>query len=787
MSQSPSTDDETSMEEATCDESTLTSCQSLQNIANALKYYQTLDIGIHNKHDLNKLALYFEEYTDLVSDYHHLLSHHLNCDKQTLPQNNESFYSIYNIIISIVQCRNIHKCAIYIRSHRDRHKHNHQIAKSLFSDLQIIADESLWFHLDFMDTIHCHLLHSYHSGYRLLPNTIQADDDTPQEHNGEDLSWLVLDSEMIQLKQHLKWNRDYVQKLRGDIRFYNHKFVTSALGWNEPDTNEETKDDSSDTMSYPQARYLLSDSSDNYVDITDTDTDDESESHEEDTSIPRTEAGPNYCSFGQRYYYWSYYKHNWYDTNDFRWSVDHKYSNLRDEMMNNTLCRLDIETYHYVYYKASKILQESDELKSQKSALTEIKLHYGVCDNIAFAVSNVMSIILYTDYDFLSYNLSKTFHKLTYYEENEEQMKQRNSEYWHWSKLLRETLECYGSMMTDSSVETYYHCMNKMPFPCLNARICGPISTTARLEVIASFVYDNGLVLELQPDEIGSSLRMMNCSFFSCFPQEEERLLFGGADTLKFTSIRVIKANANYEYFIRGIQLLDHVMNAQPLDAIEEEEEPYNIIEALINEETEHRLPTYMISLWTQYRAQKKYIELNLGLFNTDHQQFKPLFVDTRTNNLIWIDFVCNIFKNCERVVIENNNRHLSSRYLSMLLRITETVNRDEEIQLRCITVENVQMEEEQFDEFVEQFDDNDWNMKLKQTKTVQFGVWIDIANLTLHKIQRALRSSSSGSSEEMTPTTATDTGTTQTVTVMESVTAEAIETEIVLEMQIVD
>ena len=37
--------------------------------------------------------------------------------------------------------------------------------------------------------------------------------------------------------------------------------------------------------------------------------------------------------------------------------------------MNNKLCRIDLATYNYVYYKANQLLKESDALKGIKVLL----------------------------------------------------------------------------------------------------------------------------------------------------------------------------------------------------------------------------------------------------------------------------------------------------------------------------------------------------------------------------------------------------------------------------------
>ena len=96
-------------------------------------------------------------------------------------------------------------------------------------------------------------------------------------------------------------------------------------------------------------------------------------------------------------------------------------------------------------------VQESQSLCSE----------YGIKQGAPMTIEHILSIICYTDFDTLSYNFSTTFRKLNKTETNKE-MKQRNSEYWHWSKRLRECVECYGTTVHHDTINIYYHGVSYM-------------------------------------------------------------------------------------------------------------------------------------------------------------------------------------------------------------------------------------------------------------------------------------------------------------------------------------
>ena len=482
----------------------------------------------------------------------------------------------------------------------------------------------------------------------------------------------------------------------------------------------------------------------------------------QDGSIPKkSEIYSSEYIFGYKYYYWNWYKNNFYNINYSKWYINKKYNNLKDEIINNKLYRLNIISYNNVYYKSLKILSESNIIKSIKSDYTENIYHYGIKNNLLLNIDNIISIILYCEYDILCYNLRKTFRKLTFYHETNENMKIRNREYYNWSKLLHETIECYGTMIADTNINKYYHCINNDII--LNSFILkfnGPTLMTSYYEIITIFNDNNGILLELQSNDVNSSLKYFNCIYFNCYSIENSNLFIGGKYSFKYNSIQIIKKNENYQHFIKSIQIFDNIINGginiSNINIIKIDNKYYKIIKLLIknqinDDENNTLIPKYIKLIFKQYCNQIKNIEIDLNLIlnnnksnnklnDCGYNKFKEILCDKRTNNLILIDYLCKIFKNCKKIIIDNNKKHISTRYLSQLLLMMNIINRNYDnnnCYLQSIKIERIQYNENELNQYIKLFLAKDWRLKVKETRTNQFGEWIDTANLTIIKCQR--------------------------------------------------
>ena len=120
--------------------------------------------------------------------------------------------------------------------------------------------------------------------------------------------------------------------------------------------------------------------------------------------------------------------------------VRQKYASFKEEILTH----IDLKKY-----------SEQVQLKAQTYAKTTIArqtcatdedndLHYGIKEGTPLSMQNLMALILYCNCTKLSRTFSATFRCIVPAEPLFS-VKSRNREYWWWSKILRETVEYFGS------------------------------------------------------------------------------------------------------------------------------------------------------------------------------------------------------------------------------------------------------------------------------------------------------------------------------------------------------
>eukprot|EP01084_Bolivina_argentea_P084674 153091_1 len=461
-------------------------CQAVQRIINSLKLYQ------HND-SLKKENGNTEEYSDVINDYHHILSKH---------NDEKDFETIHHLLCedNEIKC-DIANCQKYIRNHRDRQSETNNEEKTDDIKLSVL--------IDILDTIHVDFVHSFHMGFRIKKSVkLQK---MNEERKENDVNRDFIDTELQTLKKYLVAKRKRLQTTRGQKRMQNNKFNTEMLPIDDNDTKEQTKD------------YVF--------------------------------------SFGESFMYWP----SLIDPSDFtlpeqatQMLSQPKYPTFKEEILSNLIFTLNINEYDKTYAKGIKLLQESTVLQSIRvddgKCLSRCVLLASTLD-----ISHIMSLIFYTDYDTLSYNFSKTFRTDTKISslETYQQAKKRNEEYYHWSKLLNETIICYGDRPNDKTIydlkgkTIFYHGVSFIYFNEVRFWCSTPISTTTKLEVATIFAKNDGIVVELIDRTTDSIVKYFDCSLVSAFANESERLFIYGI--LEIKSARLMSLELNCEKYFSAI------------------------------------------------------------------------------------------------------------------------------------------------------------------------------------------------------------------------------------------
>ncbi len=222
-------------------------------------------------------------------------------------------------------------------------------------------------------------------------------------------------------------------------------------------------------------------------------------------------------------------EHDGYDICDLY--VQQRYSTLKEEVSNYKY--LNMKQYQELVvikansYVNAKITKQTKPFK----AIYITKLHYGIDrENTTLGYKNLVCLILYTDFSELSGDFSSSFRKKSVFEPISD-TRRRNSKYWWWSKILRETVELFGRCRDEEDTNSgfsgpFYTGMSVvMALPEFNIFLCSPTSTSMQIEVALKFGGSNGMVIQLNNKSSGKydTLRGFDVSWVSRYPEEDER------------------------------------------------------------------------------------------------------------------------------------------------------------------------------------------------------------------------------------------------------------------------
>ena len=174
-----------------------------------------------------------------------------------------------------------------------------------------------------------------------------------------------------------------------------------------------------------------------------------------------------------------------------KYQVKPYYKNLKEEIMNYQY--LDYEEYPNIVNKAAKYA-ETGVAKSLKNRIYSKNI----------SPSDLICIIMYCDYTELSRDFTLSFRKSHQFELLK-QIKEKNSEYYHWSKGLKNVIKYYGQRNQRngqngllSKLKGPFYCGMSviLNIPDFQLYIRSPTSTSLHLEVAVK-VKLNSLLCQL--------------------------------------------------------------------------------------------------------------------------------------------------------------------------------------------------------------------------------------------------------------------------------------------------
>merc|ERR1719203_2174542 len=184
---------------------------------------------------------------------------------------------------------------------------------------------------------------------------------------------------------------------------------------------------------------------------------------------------------------------------------------------------------------------------------------YGVKKGDEATIPHIMSLLFYTNFSVACFEFSASFRRRVW-NETDHSLKRRHSGFAHQARLLRELVECFGMMMSECSVKTFYHGINRnMIFKSTTFKLCGPLSTTSDFAVAhGTFADDEGIVVDIWNDKKSETL--FEALLWSDFHEESEYFFIGGLQTFRFLTIRDIPRRKDFKPFITPISMLQKMI-----------------------------------------------------------------------------------------------------------------------------------------------------------------------------------------------------------------------------------
>ena len=183
------------------------------------------------------------------------------------------------------------------------------------------------------------------------------------------------------------------------------------------------------------------------------------------------------------------------------------------------------DDYNCVYEKAKDFLQtiagKSMNCKRQFSWMYK-SVKYGQ----KITIDHVIAVMIHTNYTQLRDNLINNGCKRRYEDESYDELKKRHCEIANFCRLLKEAIFCFGDAFTDRS--RLYHGIDcKLMFNKVDFSFNIPISTTIKYS-IAPHTATTGICLKFGKPLSNQKNYYLDASDFSKFPDEKERIVYGG-------------------------------------------------------------------------------------------------------------------------------------------------------------------------------------------------------------------------------------------------------------------
>eukprot|EP01084_Bolivina_argentea_P050878 93584_1 len=496
----------------------------------------------------------FEIYNTIKNEYHYDVVRILNDYTHIIKYHDETGHdndNLEQILIFLDLNCNMQSCDAIKRNRRNRM----QIINNQGNHKQNVI-------VDIFDQLHCYILHSFDSGFKLLSSEKQKKNNNNDDEYG-DYSWYFCHiRNLTKNKQKL-----YKQIIKVDSSLINkNKFVNQGINPEYiPDEDHETKSNRNNSATY---------------------------------------------SFSLRFYYWNKYKT---DNNIDEYNtgykycelyIDNKYTSLKHEVLNNDIFCIGSKIWQFINYKCLQYLETIYIKESKANPYTIETLTGDDKYSSLMSLHHIICVMFYCDFPQLSYEFSSTFRYSSKIQTLDELKKYHSNYYW-MAKYLRECVELFGSRNGEDDTWAYYHSISQlMLFTKAKARFNHPTSTSRQLQVAQYFASnngDNGIVLEL-----GCWCSFFQCSLISSFPNEDEHLYLGGPSPLMIWNITHCVSCKQYKMYMNAFSVFfDTIIDGSSSSP---KYSDIRIIKSLIEGNETQKIPKYICNLFDLFKDNVEYV-----------------------------------------------------------------------------------------------------------------------------------------------------------------------------------
>eukprot|EP01084_Bolivina_argentea_P038903 71915_1 len=395
-------------------------------------------------------------------------------------------------------------------------------------------------------------------------------------------------------------------------------------------------------------------------------------------------------SFGVRFYYHQYYKHNTKQSEPlplFRpgpsmidgvnhflnplyrycdWYIHTKYSSMKSEVLNSDMSLIQYK--HNLIKAQQKLKQNRSHFRKPHHGFL---LAYNIGKDQPISLNHILAIVLYTNNTLLCTKFSLSFRKISA-NESDNELKKRHSVFANWAKYLREAVEVYGDTLEERKIDVLYHGIaSEMVFSGLKQNFCLPTSTTKSKDVAISFAAPKGIVISIKNTMTAAAY--WNCLRYSDFPWEFEYLFIGGFQKLQINGLMTLIDDINYDQWIQCIQLFDNSLYGL-WSSFMSTKEHVNKIKMLIsyyldNTKNKNEFPAqYISNLFKNICNDRKSVQFDVGQYdkNVCHANYigcpqfgypllKSLYFDA--DNMIKLDLFDSLFPNTDTMYINSKKK----------------------------------------------------------------------------------------------------------------------------------